>query len=83
MDHIQETLKTILPTLTPTLLGEISHHLVTEVGVNSHEDLQYLEYDDFPMLKPIQKRRILETLKRGRITCIKFSEYDILQVLIL
>lgn len=44
------------------------------VGVNSSEDLKYVEFDDFPILKSNQ-RRILKTLKRGKITCIKFLEY--------
>lgn len=70
MEELQIAIKAILPTLEPTTLDEIVTHLQDEVGVSSPEDLKYIEDSDIPMLKPIQRRKLLAALKKGRLVFI-------------
>ena len=68
MDEIKKSILAVLPDIDPALLQEIIHHLIDEVGVNEPADFKYIQYEDLPMLKPIQRRRYLDSLKKkGRL----------------
>ncbi|KAK3884730.1 hypothetical protein Pcinc_011048 [Petrolisthes cinctipes] len=65
MEEIKSSLLAVLPDLDSALLNEVVDHLVKEVGVKVPEDFKFIEYDDLPMLKPIQRRKYLDNLKKG------------------
>lgn len=66
MEDMQNTLEVVLPDLGQDLLMVVIQHLKDEIGVNSPEDFKYIQESDLPMLKPIQRRRLLDILKKGR-----------------
>ncbi|KAK4326962.1 hypothetical protein Pmani_002565 [Petrolisthes manimaculis] len=66
MEEIKKSLLAVLPDLDSALLNEVVNHLVKEVGVKVPEDFKFIEYDDLPMLKPIQRRKYLDHLKREK-----------------
>ncbi|KAK3882149.1 hypothetical protein Pcinc_013454 [Petrolisthes cinctipes] len=66
MEEIKSSLLAVLPDLDSALLNEVVDHLVKEVGVKVPEDFKFIEYDDLPMLKPIQRRKYLDNLKKEK-----------------
>ncbi|KAK4320807.1 hypothetical protein Pmani_008346 [Petrolisthes manimaculis] len=51
------------------LLIVVVEHLKNEIGVNSPEDFKYIQESDLPMLKPIQRTRLLDILKKETSDC--------------
>lgn len=70
MEEIKKTLLAVLPDLDSALLIEVADHLVQEVGVTLPEDFNLIEYNDHPMLKPIQRRKYLDSLQKGKLIII-------------
>lgn len=71
MEDIKRIIHDILPTMPPLKLDEVCQHLTEEVGVETTEDLSYVEASDPPMLKGIQlKKKLLERWKQGN--CLKY-----------
>ncbi|KAK3868348.1 hypothetical protein Pcinc_026254 [Petrolisthes cinctipes] len=65
MEEIKKSLLAVLPDLDSALLNEVVDHLVKEAGAKVPEDFKFIDYDDLPMLKPIQHRKYLDNLKKG------------------
>lgn len=66
MEELQKRVEEILPDLGQDLILVVVEHLKDEIGVSSPEDFKYIQESDLPMLKPIQRRRLLDILKKGR-----------------
>ncbi|KAK4294679.1 hypothetical protein Pmani_032719 [Petrolisthes manimaculis] len=69
MESLQKSLEEVLPDLGQDLLIVVVEHLKNEIGVNSPEDFKYIQESDLPMLKPIQRRRLLDILKKETSDC--------------
>lgn len=68
MDSIEKAIQTALPQLDEAKLQTLVNELVTKVGVEGPDDLQFIQEDDIKhLLTPIQCRKILHSLK-GEIT---------------
>ncbi|KAM8762282.1 uncharacterized protein AB9X84_007107 isoform 2-T2 [Acanthopagrus schlegelii] len=68
MDSIKRAIQTALPQLDEAKLETLVNELVTKVGVEGPEDLQFIQEDDLKhLLTPIQCRKILHSLKAGPV----------------
>lgn len=67
MEEIKWKVQSVLPTLEPTLLGDAMQHLTNGLGVETIDDLKYVEPSDLPMLKSIQVRKLVESWKTGTL----------------
>ncbi|KAK4310197.1 hypothetical protein Pmani_018229 [Petrolisthes manimaculis] len=65
MESLQKSLEEVLADLRQDLLIVVVEHLKNEIGVNSPQHFKYIQESDLPMLKPIQRRRLLDILKKG------------------
>ncbi|KAM9771113.1 uncharacterized protein ACBT44_004586 isoform 1-T1 [Syngnathus typhle] len=64
MESIKKAIHTALPQLDEAKLETLVNELVTTVGVEGPDDLQFIQEDDMKhLLTPIQCRRIIHSLK--------------------
>lgn len=64
MDSIEKAIQTVLPQLDEAKFETLVNELVTKVGVEGPDDLQFIQEDDIKhLLTPIQCRKRLHSLK--------------------
>lgn len=69
MDSTEKAIWTVLPQLDEAKLQTLVNELVTKVGVEGPDDLQFIQEDGIKhLLTPIQCRKILNSLKGSEIT---------------
>ena len=68
MDLIEKAIQTLLPQLDEAKLETLVNGLVTKVGVEGPDGLQFIQEDIKHLLTAIQCRKILQSLKGGEIT---------------
>lgn len=54
MEEIKQKVQSVLPTPESKLLEEVMQHLTNGLGVETINDLKYVEPSDLPMLKSTQ-----------------------------
>ena len=65
--EIRQEVQSVLSTLSPTLVEDVVQHLRNELGVETVNDLKFVEPSDFPMLKRIQVRKLIASWKTGML----------------
>lgn len=73
LSPIQSAISDALPSLPLALANGVLDQLV-DVGVESVGDLRFVTEDDLSMLKPIQRRRLIDawsTAGEGKYTLLK------------
>lgn len=69
MDSIEKAMQTVLPQLDEAKLQTLVNELVTNIGVEGPDDLEFIKEDDIKhLLTPIQCRKIIHSFKGGEIT---------------
>lgn len=69
MDSIEKAIQTVVPQLDEAKLETLVNELVTKVGDEGPDHLQFIQEDDIKhLLTPVQFRKILHSLKGGEIT---------------
>ena len=63
VELVKESVLTILPALPPSEAIAVAKVLVSDVGVDSVADLQFVEATDLTTLKPIQVRKLIQSWK--------------------
>lgn len=67
MDYIESAIQTVLPQLDREKLGIVVCELVSKLGVEGPDDLQFIKDEDVRhLLTPIQCRKILHSFKSGK-----------------
>lgn len=64
MEEIKKAVQSVLPNLLSQLLEEACEHLLN-IGVETEDDLKYVQASDLPMLKDIQVRKLLSNWTKG------------------
>lgn len=67
---LRELVQAALPNISESLLEEVLSHLLDVLGVESVDDMGEVMDTDFPMLKPIQARKLVKYAK-GK-SCLNF-----------
>lgn len=65
MEIVLARIEAALPGVDKTKASLVASHLTEEVGVEGEEDLQYVQDKDLEILKPIQRRKLLQAWKNG------------------
>lgn len=67
-DIIKNAAAVALSSVAKNLIEDVITRIVDEVGVESEDDLKLLKETDLvPLLKPIQARKLLAVLQKGKI----------------
>lgn len=74
MDTILNIIQTALPQLEREKLETVVDELVSNMGVEEPNDLQFIKEEDLKhLLKPIQCRKIIHYFRMGKNVCISTS----------
>lgn len=60
---LQSAIEGILPNIDKMKASLVASHLCQESGVEDQDDLKYVTEEDLDMLKPVQKRKLLQAWK--------------------
>lgn len=73
MEEIKGKVQSVLPTLESTLLEDVMQHLTKRLGVETADELKYVEPSDLPMLKRFQVCNLIESWKTATLDQSSYS----------
>ncbi|XP_042230004.1 uncharacterized protein LOC121871659 [Homarus americanus] len=65
MEDLRQSIQAILPTLIPPTLEQVVDHLANSIGVETVDDLKYVQLEDLSMLKAIQACKLIASWTQG------------------